>query len=539
MLKPSIVAACLVLISATAADLKRIDLPIYHAAQEVTLDIGDLLDRGQVQPRSAITVDRETANGWLLRTEKANADLRWYRPLLNARGKVPDLVIDPRLDGTYDVYAQVRAVHAGGASQTNASFAALSTMAFGLALEDESENEIVMAKGFPTHHFDTEVLAGHRWNLSGRKIVLRSLGKPVYLYALRFAPAKAKGDAARPPRKTRKVWLASDHVVIARDDAKHLAFPGIAQLKDGELIVVYREGTRHAVEDSGKISLSRSTDGGRTWQARTTAVDRPGVDDRDPSLLRLPDDRLLLFAPDYSCVSTDRGSTWSSPAKTPVFGPHGAVLDEAGHVVYGGLQRRVQADFTVIANQRVSLLDNSAWRSKDLGRTWSQVGRATYTTYKPGPYDYIWHDEPFMCVIPDQAWVMASRVDMDGFARITRSTDRGKTWGKVTKTPVWGYPQQLLPLRDGRLLMTYGYRRYPYGIRACISPDGGVTWDMDNEIVLRMDGGAGDGKPSRVGNWDLGYPVSIELPDGRILTVYYFNQDQSNCYIAGTFWKLP
>ena len=103
------------------------------------------------------------------------------RPLLNARGAAPDLVIDPRLEGTYDVYAQVRAVHAGGASQTNASFAALSTMAFGLALDDASENEIVMAKGFPTHHFDTEVIAGHRWNLTGRKIVLRSLGKPVYL----------------------------------------------------------------------------------------------------------------------------------------------------------------------------------------------------------------------------------------------------------------------------------------------------------------------------------------------------------------------
>ena len=176
---------------------------------------------------------------------------------------------------------------------------------------------------------------------------------------------------------------------------------------------------------------------------------------------------------------------------------------------------------------------------KDLGRTWSLVGRATYTIYKSGPYDYIWYDEPSMCVIPNQAWVMASRVDMDGFARITRSTDRGKTWGKVNKTPVWGYPQHLLPLRDGRLLMTYGYRRYPYGIRACISHDGGVTWDMDNEIILRMDGGAGAGKPSRVGNWDLGYPVSIELPDGRILTVYYFNQGQSNCHIAGTFWKLP
>jgi len=153
--------------------------------------------------------------------------------------------------------------------------------------------------------------------------------------------------------------------------------------------------------------------------------------------------------------------------------------------------------------------------------------------------DYIWYDEPFLCVLPGPCWVFTARVDLDGFARIVRSLDRGRTWEPVLKTPVWGFPQHLLPLRDGRLLMTYGYRRKPFGVRACLSSDQGRTWDVDNEIVIRMDGGTAAGKPRVVADEDLGYPTSVQLADGSMLTVYYHNADGSNCFIAGTFWTPP
>jgi hypothetical protein len=324
-----------------------------------------------------------------------------------------------------------------------------------------------------------------------------------------------------------------------KEDDKHFAFPGVALLRNGDIAVVYREATVHATEAIGKISLSRSRDGGRTWLPRVTAVDRPGVDERDPSILQLSDGTVMLFSADYSCISTDFGETWSDPRPTPVFGPKGAVEDEEGHVVYGGLRRVVQRNFSAIAGRPATLQANAVWRSKDKGLSWEEVGIATYTLYKPGPYDYVWYDEPFMCVVPGKCWVMASRVDLDGYARIVRSTDRGKTWGEVTKTPVWGYPQHLLPLRDGRLLMTYGYRRPPFGVRACLSNDNGKTWDIENEIIIRMDAGPAEGEESRVGASDLGYPASIQLDDGRVFSVYYFNKGQSNCYVAGTFWALP
>lgn len=93
---------------------------------------------------------------------------------------------------------------------------------------------------------------------------------------------------------------------------------------------------------------------------------------------------------------------------------------------------------------------------------------------------------------------------------VTGSDDEGRTWSEAKPTGLWGYPPHLLPLSDGRLLCTYGYRRKPFGERACLSPDG-ITWDPAHEVVLRDDA---DGI-------DLGYPASVELQSGRILSVYY------------------
>lgn len=87
------------------------------------------------------------------------------------------------------------------------------------------------------------------------------------------------------------------------------------------------------------------------------------------------------------------------------------------------------------------------------------------------------------------------------------SYDMGKTWSPPVKTPMWGHPPHLLRLASGNVLCVYGYRRIPYGIRACLSHDEGKTWDIQNELILRNDGL----------DRDVGYPTSVQLADGRIL----------------------
>ena len=104
----------------------------------------------------------------------------------------------------------------------------------------------------------------------------------------------------------------------------------------------------------------------------------------------------------------------------------------------------------------------------------------------------------------------------------------GHTWHGLEQTPIWGHPAHLLRLHDGRVLCTYGYRREPFGVRACLSADGGRTWDIDNEIVLRADGT----------DRDLGYPSSVQFPGGDIFTAYYIHHSDPARYIGGTRWRV-
>ena len=83
----------------------------------------------------------------------------------------------------------------------------------------------------------------------------------------------------------------------------------------------------------------------------------------------------------------------------------------------------------------------------------------------------------------------------------------------------------MMQLADGRVCLTYGYRAAPFGIRARLSADGGRTWQP--EIMLRDDGGGRD----------VGYPRSVQRPDGKVVTVYYIHDAPlAERYIAATIW---
>lgn len=126
------------------------------------------------------------------------------------------------------------------------------------------------------------------------------------------------------------------------------------------------------------------------------------------------------------------------------------------------------------------------------------------------------------------------RQNRPGYLLQSSSDDAGRTWSQPLRTDIWGYPPHLLRLRDGRILCTYGHRRPPLGVQAVLSEDGGDTWGPP--VILRADAETrrrGD-RESR----DLGYPVSLQLPDGAVFTAYYLTKDDVT-YIAATRWTLP
>ena len=73
------------------------------------------------------------------------------------------------------------------------------------------------------------------------------------------------------------------------------------------------------------------------------------------------------------------------------------------------------------------------------------------------------------------------------------------------------HPPDLLLLADGRVLLTYGRRLSPCGVRGMVSHDQGRSWRTDEKLVLVTD------SVTR----DCGYPSSVQLgrrqhPDGLL-----------------------
>ncbi|NOZ22289.1 MAG: exo-alpha-sialidase [Planctomycetes bacterium] len=446
----------------------------------------------------------------------------WTDRLLNAVGSPPDIVYDPKLTDPCDIYLGLRAVSP--------------RMSFGIKLSSEQDFTIITAPAAaPKRHFNYEFHWKIQAPMAGEKIVLRALGYPVYIQYLRFVPTVK--------RKAKRL-VATDHVTICKEKGRHFAFPGVAKLPNGDLAVVCREGVAH-VCPFGKIVLIRSRDGGRTWDKRVTIYDSIS-DDRDPAILTLPDGTVIVtfntwhswtaqqtlkekYAKQTKAIqseegrrvggawlmaSKDNGHTWSKPIRTPTFSPRGPTLGPDGKLYYVG-------DDSMYGKCVVNV-----YRSEDGGKTWTRHGEVGYSPPIKRQFDTEVYDEPNLGISPNGQWITTIRVQYDGYVRQSHSKD-GQRWTFPKKLSVRGFPQHLLPLRDGRWLMTYGYRFPPMGIRGCLSKDGGKTWDLSREIVFRHEGASSD----------LGYPYSIELDDGRVLTVYYYIEQDSDCYIEGAFYS--
>ena len=110
---------------------------------------------------------------------------------------------------------------------------------------------------------------------------------------------------------------------------------------------------------------------------------------------------------------------------------------------------------------------------------------------------------------------------------IARSSDHGRSF-QWEDAGFQGHPHHALRLPDQRVLLVYGYRHPPFGIRARVLDPECRNVAGAEEIVLRDDGG----------NGDLGYPWATLVSRDRVLVVYYFNRANGTRHIAGTFLQI-
>ena len=362
-----------------------------------------------------------------------------------------------------------------------------------------------------------------------------------------------------------------EHIVIHKGADYHCAFPEIIRLQNGELVTVFREAAFHPprpemkevpighyhVDDESRIAMVRSGDDGLTWDPSSRVVIDASDGSHDLNMgmisqvssgemimnnhrwfVNLSDEqvaaqsstRQVLASPEprpfdgvafdsqYFFRSSDMGRTWGEPQAVGI-----SSLAYRSHTGKTGIVELPDGTWLLpLCGQSVDDQQDRVFvvRSYDRGETWVHP-----STVAHDPDGKISFGEPPLLRLPSGRLLTLMRTT-DGYLYQAFSEDDGWTWQGIKRTPIWGHPCQLVSLWSGRVLCTYGYRREPFGIRAALSEDQGETWDMDHEIAIRDDGLYGD----------LGYPASIQLQDGRILSVYYFHGADGVRFIGGSIY---
>jgi predicted neuraminidase len=230
-------------------------------------------------------------------------------------------------------------------------------------------------------------------------------------------------------------------------------------------------------------------------------VDSP-IDDRDSSIARLANGDLLVSYMSYDPArrpgthqvftvrSTDNGRTWSEPRRVPTpFTANEAVSEPVRELPDGRLLLPVYGS---LADQPKPSYACGLVESADGGQTWRSLALIRSPRYELC--------EPSLVRFADGRLFMAIRPDMTW----CESLDGGRTWTEPAPMPVSGDAPYLL--LTSRNVLLCGFRHRPTRSTCVIaSTDAGRTWAP----MVTLDRVLG------------AYPSLVELPDGRVLVVYY------------------
>lgn len=349
--------------------------------------------------------------------------------------------------------------------------------------------------------------------------------------------------------------------VISWKPPLYHGWPTLTRRRDGELLLAFSGGRETHVCPFGRLEWMRSHDNGVHWSWPQVLYDGP-IDERDAGIVETAKGTLLVttftslayeaiferakkakpgepgsFADEkllaewqaiqdrltdqqrrdevgmYMIRSTDGGVTWSQRYSVPVNSPHGPVVSASGRLLYPG--KALWTDGSI-----------GVCESTDDGLSWDWIG---HIPTRAGD-DHGKYHELHAVEVSNDKWICHIRNENKsnfGETLQSESSDGGRTWTIPHSIDVWGLPSHLLKLTDGRLLMSYGYRRSPFGVRARVSSDAGATWS--EPILISTDGA----------NGDLGYPSTVECSDGTMITVWYEQfKDSPLAQLRQSRWKF-
>ncbi len=344
-------------------------------------------------------------------------------------------------------------------------------------------------------------------------------------------------------------------------DGEYVAFPNLARLRDGRVICAFRHakerqteyGAATHIDPTARDVFITSPDGGRTFSNVLNTIIDDDMSEQDPCVNVLKDGRIIVtyfrwalcprgegarrwgeksFASfgrelwgKYDCypygasysISDDGGETWRHfpPLRMPGVPDGAGVRGNIVEMPDGRLLLPFYGALNVGELSRAGLVV-----SDDRGESWRFLSTMAFDPeckknyLEPGLY--LTPSGKLVGLYRTQTNFRAPGVHFDDTylnLHISVSDDGGRTFGPVSEiSGVWGSsPFHALTLGDGRVLLSYGYRRAPFGIRARVCDSELAHIEESEEIILRDD----------APNGDLGYPNAIMLDDGTALVAYY------------------
>lgn len=352
-------------------------------------------------------------------------------------------------------------------------------------------------------------------------------------------------------------------VVIYEDPQYYAAFPSIIKRPNGELYLAFRrapnrevfsETSTNHVDPNSYLLAVRSKDGENWTKTPELIYANPFGGSQDPCLLQLKDNTILctsygwafvrpegianlkkpfikagedaIFLGGYLIRSANGGKNWEAPIYPPniksdvYFNAQGSPIPAYNRgALYEGKNENIY--WIVASHDNLKRTSNHLLISEDKGNTW-EYSSIVATDEKISFNEASIYETPNGDLI---GFLRTSGNEDEAF--ISRSSDGGKTF-KWESMGFQGHPLNALRLPDMRVLLTYGYRHQPFGIRARILNAECTDFATAPEIILRDDGG----------NSDIGYTWPVQLDKNRVLVTYYFNLENGTRHIAGTILEI-
>ncbi len=363
--------------------------------------------------------------------------------------------------------------------------------------------------------------------------------------------------------------IGSPEIVMENPDSRHnyFAWATSARLQNGKLAVVASGYRVFHLCPFGKTVISYSEDEGKTWTIPAPVIDTV-LDDRDGGILPFgksgvmvtsfnnavksqrrwaegwaknagfkdyfdayldtvtPEDEEKYLGSTFR-FSNDCGVTFGPIYKCPISSPHGPCELPDGSILWVG------RTFTVDGGANGSKEKIQAYKI-NLDGTSEFVGEIEAIYYDG---ELVCSEEPHAIALSDGTVICHIRVEDEKWPHNIFTTyqsvskDGGKTWSKpeMLLESKGGAPAHIMKHSSGALVSVYGVREKPYGIKAMISLDNGKTWDTNHDIYVNEISG------------DIGYPSTVELSDGSLLTLFYAhhaNYKATGTVILQQRWKL-